>query len=176
MPGRLSRGGMGHAGSEVSLHPTLRRRLLNRVTLRVEQLPHARDLEPPAYMSEGAAGMDLRAAVEEPARLEPGDFALIPTGIRIALPAGYEGQVRPRSGLATSYGVTVLNAPGTVDTDYRGEVKVLVINHGREAFVVRRGDRMAQLVISPVARAEVVVVEELDRTVRGGGGFGHTGQ
>lgn len=149
---------------------------MDHVTLRIEQLPHARDLELPAYMSESAAGMDLRAAVERPTSLEPGEFALIPTGIRIALPEGYEGQVRPRSGLAARHGVTLLNAPGTVDADYRGEVQVVVVNHGREPFVIERGDRIAQLVICPVAHAEILVGEELDETPRGAGGFGHTGR
>ncbi len=146
------------------------------IVLRVEQLPEARDLPPPAYMTEQAAGMDLHAAVAAPLELAPGQFALIPTGIRIAIPPGYEGQVRPRSGLATKFGVTVVNTPGTVDADYRGEVCVALINHGREPFWVRRGERIAQLVIAPVARAEVELTESLDGTSRGSGGFGHTGR
>jgi dUTP pyrophosphatase len=144
--------------------------------LYVEQLPEARDLPPPAYMSEQAAGLDLRAAVPEPIELAPGEFARIPTGIRIALPAGHEGQVRPRSGLAAKLGVTMVNAPGTIDADYRGEVCVVLINHGREPFRVTRGDRIAQLVVAPVARVRVEPVEALDTTERGAGGFGHTGQ
>jgi dUTP pyrophosphatase len=145
------------------------------IVLRVEQIEEARDLPPPAYMSEQAAGMDLRAAVPEPLDLAPGGFALIPTGIRIALPAGYEGQVRPRSGLAAEMGVTVVNAPGTIDADYRGEVCVVLINHGREPFRVKRGERIAQLVVAPVVRARVELCEKLDATARGAGGFGHTG-
>ena len=146
------------------------------IILRVEQLPEARDLPPPEYMSEQAAGMDLRAAVPSPLTLAPGEYALVPTGIRIAVPPGYEGQVRPRSGLAARHGISVVNAPGTIDADYRGEVCVVLMNHGREPFVVRRGDRIAQLVICPVAHAQVEVVAELDGTARGEGGFGHTGQ
>jgi dUTP pyrophosphatase len=126
-------------------------------------------------MTDQAAGMDLRAAVRQPVSLSPGDFALIPTGIRIAVPPGCEGQVRPRSGLAARHGISLVNSPGTVDADYRGEVCVVLVNHGREPFVVNRGDRIAQLVICPVTRAQVMVVEELDETARGGGGFGHTG-
>ncbi len=145
------------------------------ITLRVQQLPDARDLPPPAYMTEHAAGMDLRAAVTETLTLQPGEFALVPTGIRIAVPIGYEGQVRPRSGLAARSGVTMVNTPGTIDSDYRGEVAVVLINHGSEPFVINRGDRIAQLVISPVVRAEIEVVAELDETARGQGGFGHTG-
>jgi len=144
--------------------------------LRVELLPNAQNLPLPAYMSEQAAGMDLCAAVEEQVTLAPGEHALVPTGIRVALPAGYEAQVRPRSGLATKHGVTVLNTPGTVDADYRGEVCVILINHGKEPFAIRRGDRIAQMVICPVARVTVQQVETLGETGRGAGGFGHTGQ
>ena len=146
------------------------------IILRVQQLPEARDLPPPAYMTEHAAGMDLRAAVPTTLTLAPGEFALVPTGIRIAVPPGYEGQVRPRSGLAARHGVTLVNTPGTIDADYRGEVCVVLINHGKEPFVVTRGDRIAQLVICPVARAQVEVAENLDDTERGDGGFGHTGR
>jgi len=146
------------------------------VTLLVEQLEHAQDLPAPAYMSEHAAGMDLCAAVKQPVTLEPGRRALIPTGIRIAVPIGYEAQVRPRSGLAAQHGVTVLNTPGTIDADYRGEVCVILINHGEEPFVVVRGGRIAQLVVAPVTRVQVEVARELDSTARGGGGFGHTGR
>ena len=127
-------------------------------------------------MSEQAAGMDLRAAVAAPVRLAPGAHALIPTGIRISLPAGFEAQVRPRSGLAVEHGVTVLNAPGTIDADYRGEVCVALINHGRRPFLVARGERIAQLVVCPLTRAQVELVAELDETGRGSGGFGHTGR
>jgi len=134
-------------------------------------------LPTPSYASEGAAGLDLYAALPAGQKLvlEPGARDLIPTGIEIALPAGYEAQVRPRSGLAVKQGVTVLNAPGTVDSDYRGEVKVLLINHGGQPFEILRGMRIAQLVVAPVARATLVEVDELDETARGAGGFGSTG-
>lgn len=140
-------------------------------------LPHGKGLDPPSYESASAAGMDLRAAVAEtgPLILKPGARALVPTGLRIALPAGMEAQVRPRSGLAARYGVTVLNSPGTVDADYRGEVKVILINHGDEPFTVERGMRIAQMVIAPVTQIRVVAVEHLDETERGDGGFGSTG-
>ena len=144
--------------------------------LYIEQLPGARDLPPPSYMSEQAAGLDLRAAVSAPVTLAPGAFQLIPAGVRIALPPGHEGQVRPRSGLASKHGLSVLNTPGTIDADYRGEVCVLLINHGPRPFVINRGDRIAQLVVSPVTRVQIESVDELDTTERGEGGFGHTGQ
>ena len=127
-------------------------------------------------MSERASGLDLRAAVAAPATLAPGECHPIPTGISIALPPGYEAQVRPRSGLASQHGVTVLNSPGTIDADYRGEVRVLLINHGSRPFVVNRGDRIAQLIVAPVTRVRVELVDKLDTTVRGSGGFGHTGR
>lgn len=129
----------------------------------------------PAYQSEHAAGMDLCAAVAEPITLEPGQRRLVPTGYAIAIPQGFEGQVRPRSGLALKYGITVLNAPGTVDADYRGELQVLLINHGAEPFVVRRGDRIAQLVITPYAHASLHLSDSLSSTERGAGGYGSTG-
>ena len=127
-------------------------------------------------MTQQAAGMDLRAAVSEPITLSSGAFAVVPTGIRVAIPPGFEGQVRPRSGLAARHGIGLVNSPGTIDADYRGEVCVVLINQGREPFVVSRGDRIAQLVIAPVARATVQLAEELDDTDRGSGGFGHTGR
>ncbi len=127
-------------------------------------------------MTQQAAGMDLRAAVSEPITLTSGAFAVVPTGIRVAIPPGFEGQVRPRSGLAARHGIGLVNSPGTIDADYRGEVCVVLINQGREPFVVSRGDRIAQLVIAPVARATVQLAEELDDTDRGSGGFGHTGR
>lgn len=132
----------------------------------------------PAYETDEAAGMDLRAAVAEdaPVVLPPGERAMIPTGLTIALPRGYEAQVRPRSGLAAKYGVTCLNSPGTIDADYRGEVKVILINHGREPFVVTRGERIAQMVIAPVIQGNFEIVDRLDATDRGGGGFGSTGR
>lgn len=149
---------------------------MGEVRLLVEQLEHARDLPALAYMSEHAAGMDVRAAVAEPVTIESGRHALIPTGIRIAVPVGYEAQVRPRSGLAAKHGVTLLNGPGTIDADYRGEVCVILVNHGEAPFVVERGDRVAQLVIAPVTRARVEITQALDTTARGDGGFGHTGR
>lgn len=129
----------------------------------------------PAYATELAAGMDVAAAIPEPIDLKPGEISLIPCGFAVAIPAGYEIQVRPRSGLAVRHGITVINAPGTIDADYRGEVKVALVNLGRTPFTIRRGDRIAQMVLAPVARAEVRVVAELAATGRGAGGFGHTG-
>lgn len=130
----------------------------------------------PAYQTEHAAGMDLLAAVTEPLTLEPGAVLPVPTGLRLEIPPGYEGQVRPRSGLALRHGISVPNAPGTIDADYRGEVLVLLANLGREPFVIHRGERIAQLVFAPVTRATMVVGEELSETARGDGGFGHTGR
>ena len=147
------------------------------VSVKVMRLPHGAGLPLPAYQSAAAAGLDLVAAVpaDAPLTLAPGRHAAVPTGIALALPSGTEAQVRPRSGLARHHGVTVLNAPGTVDADYRGEVQVLLINHGDESFVVTRGMRIAQLVIAPVARAALIEVDSLDDTARGAGSFGSTG-
>ncbi len=130
----------------------------------------------PRYMTDGAAGLDLAAALDVPVTLAPGERALVPTGLAMAIPPGWEGQVRPRSGLAMKHGVTCLNAPGTIDADYRGEVKVLLVNHGREPFVVKSGERIAQLVIAEVSHAAIVDVAELPDTARGEGGFGSTGR
>ncbi|PSQ65791.1 MAG: dUTP diphosphatase [Bacteroidetes bacterium QH_2_64_74] len=147
------------------------------IDVAVTRLPHAEGIDLPAYETSASAGMDLRAAVpvDAPVTLDPGNRALVDTGLKIALPEGYEGQVRPRSGLAHRHGVTVLNSPGTIDADYRGEVKVLLVNHGREPFAVERGMRIAQLVVAQHARVEWVRQEALDETVRGPGGFGSTG-
>jgi dUTP pyrophosphatase len=147
------------------------------IEIAVQRLPHAADLPLPAYQSPSAAGFDLLAAVpaNAPVVLAPGSRAMIPTGIALALPPGTEGQVRPRSGLAARHGVTILNTPGTIDADYRGEVQVILINLGAETFTVERGMRIAQLVIAPVARAELREVDALDTTRRGAGGFGSTG-
>ncbi len=147
-------------------------------TVRVERLPHAEGLALPAYETTGSAGMDLRAAVAEfePIVLAPGERRLIPTGLKIALEPGYEAQVRPRSGLALKHGVTCLNSPGTIDSDYRGEVGVILINHGQIAFEINRGERIAQMVIAPYAQAVMAEVEALDETARGAGGFGSTGR
>jgi dUTP pyrophosphatase len=148
------------------------------VTIRVVPLVHFEGLTLPAYETSGAAGMDLRAAVAEdaPLVLNPGERAMVPTGLVIGLPPGYEAQIRPRSGLAAKHGVTCLNSPGTIDADYRGEVKVILINHGPGPFVITRGERIAQMVISPVTQASFEVVTQLDATDRGGGGFGSTGR
>src|SRR6202051_1845623 len=148
------------------------------VKLEVLQLPNGKGLALPAYQSALAAGLDLLAAVPEdaPLVLLPGRYALVPTGLTIALPPGYEAQVRPRSGLAAKHGVTVLNAPGTVDADYRGEIGVLLINHGDAPFPVQRGERIAQMVIASVVRAELVPAASLSATDRGAGGFGSTGR
>lgn len=150
---------------------------MSEIELRVTRLPHAAGLPLPEYQSEQAAGMDLVAAVpaDSPVVIEPGRYAMIPTGICIALPAGTEGQVRPRSGLAAKHGVTVLNSPGTIDADYRGEVKIMLINHGSESFTVARGTRIAQLIVARYVLSHVRIVESLDRTARGDGGFGSTG-
>ena len=145
------------------------------VKVALQRLRHGADLPLPAYETAGAAGLDLRAAVTETLVLAPGERALVPTGLAMQLPEGFEGQVRPRSGLAVRHGVTVLNAPGTVDSDYRGEIKVPLINHGSEPFPITRGDRIAQLVIAPVTHAELAEVAALDPTGRGAGGFGSTG-
>jgi len=145
------------------------------VPVEIVREPGCEDLPLPSYETEHAAGMDLRASVREPSTLQPGERALIPTGIRIALPPGFEAQVRPRSGLAIRHGIAMLNSPGTIDADYRGEIRVILVNHGQEPFTVRRGDRIAQLVVAPVRRAAWRPVGELDETMRGEGGFGHTG-
>lgn len=146
--------------------------------VRVERLPHAEGLPLPAYETDGAAGMDLRAAVagDQPLTLAPGARALVPTGLRIALEPGFEAQVRPRSGLALKHGITCLNSPGTIDGDYRGEVGVILANLGSEPFVIRRGERIAQMVIAPYSRAQWIEADSLDETVRGAGGFGSTGR
>lgn len=146
-------------------------------TIAVSRLPHGADLPLPAYQSEGAAGLDLLAAVpaDAPLKIPPGGHVAVPTGLCIALEPDMEAQVRPRSGLAARHGVTVLNSPGTIDCDYRGEIQVLLINHGREVFAVERGTRIAQLVVAPVVRARLVETQTLTSTARGSGGFGSTG-
>lgn len=137
--------------------------------------PEAEGLELPRYETEFSAGMDLRAAIEDELTLQAGQRCLVTTGLRLAIPGGYEAQVRPRSGLAIKHGITVANAPGTIDADYRGVLQVGLINQSHEPFVIRRGDRIAQLIVAPVVRAQWDVVKELDDTTRGHGGFGHTG-
>jgi dUTP pyrophosphatase len=146
---------------------------VNNVPVPVKRLPHFAGLELPAYATEGAAGMDVLAA--EDVTLAPGARYAVATGLAVAIPHGFEIQVRPRSGLALKHGISVPNSPGTIDSDYRGELKVILINHGQDAFEVRRGDRIAQLVLAPVTRASWLPVDELDETVRGEGGFGSTG-
>ena len=147
-------------------------------TLRVKRLPHGADLPLPAYQTADAAGLDLLAAVpaDAPVTLAPGARALIPTGLALALPPGYEAQIRPRSGLALKHGVTLLNSPGTIDADYRGEVGIIMVNLGAEPFVVRRGERIAQMVVAPVVQVALVLADELDATARNAGGFGSTGR
>lgn len=141
----------------------------------VRRLPEAEDLPLPKYMTAGAAGMDLRAAVREDLILSPGEYRPVPTGLCVALPEGFEAQIRPRSGLALKHGITLLNTPGTIDADYRGEIQILLINFGKEPFTVRRGDRIAQMVIGRVYQGTITLVDTLDQTTRNEGGFGHTG-
>ena len=148
--------------------------LNNEVAISVKRL-HGEDIPLPRYMTESSAGMDIFAAVASEETLLPGERKLIPTGIAIALPLGYEAQIRPRSGLAVAAGITVLNSPGTIDEDYRGEVKILIINHGVAPFVVKRGDRIAQMVVHRIYRASWNMTENLKTTKRSDGGFGHTG-
>jgi len=145
------------------------------IRVAVQRLPHGAGLALPRYETEGAAGMDLLAAIEVPVTIAPGQRALIPTGFRIALPEGYELQVRPRSGLALKHGITLPNSPGTIDGDYRGEVSVIILNTGEMSFEITRGMRIAQAVLAPVVRAAWEEVEDLDETKRGAGGFGSTG-
>jgi dUTP pyrophosphatase len=144
--------------------------------VKVRRLPHADDLPLPTYASAGAAGADLCAAISDSIVLEPGKRTSVPTGLVLELPPGHEGQVRPRSGLASKHGVTVLNTPGTIDSDYRGEVVVVLVNHGDMAIMIRRGDRIAQLIIAPVVQARFAEADELGATERAGGGFGSTGR
>ena len=150
---------------------------MTNLSVRIKPLDHYEGLDLPAYETAQSAGMDLRAAVPEdqPVTIPPGEWRLIPVGIAIALPAGFEAQIRPRSGLAARHGISCVNTPGTIDADYRGEIKVNLINHGQADFNVKRGDRIAQMIIAPVTQAVWDVTEELDDTERGAGGFGHTG-
>ena len=145
------------------------------VKLLIKRSPGTDDLELPAYKSAGAAGLDLCADVPDDLRLVPGEIRLIPTGISLSIPEGYEGQVRPRSGLALKHGITLVNTPGTIDSDYRGVVALPLINLGKEAFIVKRGMRLAQLVLQEVVRADIECVDSLEETARAAGGFGHTG-
>ncbi len=151
---------------------------MNEVNVAVLPLPHFEGLQLPAYETIGSAGMDVRAAVPEgePMVLAPGERAMVPTGLSVAIPQGYEIQVRPRSGLAAKHGLTCLNTPGTIDSDYRGEIKVILVNLGQAAFTIQRGERIAQLVLAPVTRLAWQAVDSLDETERGAGGFGSTGR
>lgn len=150
---------------------------MERVPIKIKRLEHNTDLPLPGYETEGSSGMDIRAAVDSPVILKPGEVKLIPTGFAISIPPGFEGQVRPRSGLALKHGIGMVNSPGTIDSDYRGEVSIIMINWGQEPFTINRGDRIAQMVIGKVHRAELVDVNDssLDDTQRGAGGFGHSG-
>lgn len=149
--------------------------LMTMLTIKIKRLPHSGDMELPSYATAQSAGVDLSAAITNDITLEPGKRILVPTGIAIALPGGLEAQVRPRSGLALKHGITVLNSPGTIDADYRGEIGVILINLGQEPFTITRGMRIAQMLIAPVTTATFDVVEDLDQTARGAGGFGSTG-
>jgi dUTP pyrophosphatase len=146
------------------------------ITIKIKRLASGENLPLPALATAHAAGADLRAAVASPVVIGPGEIRLIPCGFAMAIPPGYEAQVRPRSGLSSQHGLTVINSPGTIDSDYRGEVQVPLVNHGREAFTVERGMRIAQMIIAAVPKVTYVEVEELDETARGSGGFGHTGK
>jgi len=148
----------------------------DQLNISIQRLPHGHDLDSPHYASTHAAGADLRAAIDEDMVLQPGSHTLIPTGFAMALPAGFEAQVRPRSGLALKHGISVLNTPGTIDADYRGEVGVILINHGQQPFHIQRGDRIAQMIIAPVTQADWREVESLDATERGSDGFGSSGK
>jgi dUTP pyrophosphatase len=147
---------------------------LEKLTLKIKRTKNS-DLPLPAYETEGSAGMDIRASLDEDVVLEPGEIKLIPTGISISIPMGYEGQIRPRSGLALKHGIGLVNSPGTIDSDYRGEVSIIMINHGKKTFTVKHGDRIAQLIIAQICKAVIEEVSELDSTGRGQGGFGHSG-
>lgn len=150
-------------------------REMGTIEIKIKRVNNNKDLPLPGYESSGASGMDIRAAVTEELMLEPGDIKLIPTGLAISVPEGYEAQIRPRSGLALKYGIGIVNSPGTIDSDYRGEIRIIMINWGRKDFEIKRGDRIAQMIISKVYRAEVSEAGDLDDTKRGEGGFGHSG-
>ena len=150
--------------------------MINQVVVKIQRTKGNDDLPLPKYMTSGASGMDLFSAVVEPATILPKGFGMISLGIKIAVPEGFEAQIRPRSGLSAKYGIGLLNSPGTIDSDYRGEVKVILFNFGEKPFIVNRGDRIAQMVISPIVKAELTECDNLDETSRGDGGFGHTGK
>lgn len=149
--------------------------VLERIPIKIKRLDDCTDLPLPCYESEGSSGMDIRACVKAPVVLDPGKIRLIPTGLAVSIPPGFEAQIRPRSGLALKHGVGMVNAPGTIDSDYRGEIGVIVINWGERPFTIKRGDRIAQMIITRVYKADVMEVDRLDTTERGEGGFGHSG-
>ncbi len=148
---------------------------MDKLAVKIKRLEDSNDMPLPSYGSEGSSGMDIRASVKEPVVLKPGEIRLIPTGLTVSIPRGYEGQIRPRSGLALKYGIGIVNSPGTIDSDYRGEICIIVINWGEQPFTIRRGDRIAQMVFAKVFKADIIEVDELDYTQRGVGGFGHSG-
>jgi dUTP pyrophosphatase len=148
---------------------------MERVVIKIKRLESSTDLPLPDYETEGSSGMDIRASVKDPVLMEPGEIKFIPAGIAVSIPQGYEGQIRPRSGLALKHGIGLINSPGTIDSDYRGEIAIIMINWGNKSYTIRRGDRVAQMIISKVHRAELVEVDDLDPTKRGDGGFGHSG-
>lgn len=148
---------------------------MERIAIKIRRLENSIDIPLPAYESEGSSGMDIRASVQKPVVIRPGEIKLIPTGLAVSVPPGYEAQIRPRSGLALHRGIGMANSPGTIDSDYRGEIGIILVNWGTESFTVKRGDRIAQMVFSNVYRAHLVEVDDLDATCRGQGGFGHTG-
>jgi dUTP pyrophosphatase len=148
---------------------------LDRIAVKIRRLENSIDIPLPTYESDGSSGMDIRASVQKPVLLEPGEIKLIPTGLAVSVPPGYEAQIRARSGLALHRGIGMVNSPGTIDSDYRGEIGIILVNWGTESFTIKRGDRIAQMVFSNVYRADLVEVDDLDATCRGQGGFGHTG-
>lgn len=151
------------------------RQVMNSIVIKIKRVQDNKDLPLPAYKSEGSSGMDITACVKQPVLLKPGEIRLIPSGLAVSVPPGYEAQVRPRSGLSLHHGIGLVNSPGTIDSDYRGEIGIILINWGTEPFTIKKGDRIAQMIISKVYRADFVEVEDLDATSRGQGGFGHTG-
>ncbi len=153
----------------------MKNQISNRIPVKIKRLEDHTDLPLPSYGSEGSSGMDIRASVRETVLLEPGEIRLIPTGLAVSIPRGYEGQIRPRSGLALKHGIGMVNSPGTIDSDYRGEIGIIVINWGQRPFSIRRGDRIAQLIITRVYPVHIIEVDDLDSTPRGDGGFGHSG-
>jgi len=148
---------------------------IDQISVKMKVLTHGVDLPIPEYQTKESAGMDLHSAIIEDLEIKPSTKEIVPTGIALAIPPGYEAQIRPRSGLAAKHSITVLNTPGTIDSDYRGEIKIIIINHGREKFVVKRGDRIAQVIFAPIAKAKIISVSELSETTRGDRGLGSTG-